>query len=277
MIFTWLRERRRRQLLEEPIPEDWLAYLDKNIPHYEYLSEEEQAVLRDDLRIFLAEKYWEGCGGLELTDEIQVTISAQASLLTLHLPQKYYPNVKSLFIYPGSYRAKRQVVGPGGVVTETMDERLGEAWQTGPVVLSWGNARDGGLNPSDGRSVVLHEFAHKLDMMNGRADGVPRLYDDEAYDRWEAVIEAEYNLLVEQSELGRATVLDDYGAQSPAEFFAVATEAFFERPRQLLRRHEGLYEVLRDYYGQDPAARLEARLADAMDDRHEPRRRRDTK
>jgi Mlc titration factor MtfA (ptsG expression regulator) len=140
-------------------------------------------------------------------------------------------------------------------VTESHSARLGEAWDWGPVVLSWRDAREGGVNPEDGRNVVFHEFAHKLDMQDGRADGYPRLRTEEDYRRWFEVMKREWDTLVAG---GRATILDDYGAESAVELFAVATEAFFERPIQLRERHLDLYRVLSEYYRQDPADRVEA-------------------
>jgi Mlc titration factor MtfA (ptsG expression regulator) len=255
---SWLRQHRRNQLLSEPFPTAWLAYLDANVSHYRYLTDPEKAKLRDDLRIFLAEKHWEGCAGLILTDEMKVTISAQACLLTLNLPHKYFPNVGSIFVYPSGYGVRVQKRGPDGAVRETTQYRLGETWHYGPVVLSWQDARCGGINPEDGRNVVFHEFAHKLDINDGRVDGVPRMHDEAAYDRWAEVMSQEYAALVQESEHGHATVLNRYGATNAGEFFAVATEAFFEKPRQMRKRHPRLYEVLCDYYCQDPAARVDA-------------------
>lgn len=257
-MIRWLRDLRRRKLLAAPFPEAWLGWLSANVPYYEHLSPEEQAALRDRFRIFVAERYWEGCGGLELTDEIKVTVAAQACLLTLHLPDEEYANVRSLFIYPSGYRMRSKRVGPAGIVTESTDYRLGEAWQDGPVVLSWQDAREGGRNPADGRNVVLHEFAHKLDMGNGRADGVPRLPDDATYDRWVRVMDAEYGALAAASASGQPALLDIYAAEGVAEFFAIATELFFERAVETAARHPRLYALLRDYYRQDPAARRAA-------------------
>ena len=258
MLFHWLRERRREKVRSAAFPERWLDYLRENVPHYTYLSDYEQEALRDDLRVFMTEKYWEGCGGLTLTDEIRVTISAQACLLILCLPRDYYPNVRSILVYPAGYRARDLAVNPAGVVTEGESHRLGEAWHDGPVILSWTDAKAGGVDPADGQNVVFHEFAHKLDMLDGAADGYPRLQTDADYRRWYKVMRREYDDLARNSETGRAALLDHYGAESAAELFAVATEAFFEKPRQMRNRHEELYALLREYYGQDPAARLDA-------------------
>jgi len=241
-----------------PFPEAWSGYLEANVPHYRYLSETEREVLQGDLRVFIAEKHWEAFGGLELTDEIRVTIAAQACLLTLCLPDNLYPNVRSIYVYPTAYVAPERTVGPDGVVTEGESVRLGEAWHGGPVVLSWSDVKSGGQILGDGHNVVFHEFAHQLDLMDGEVDGYPRLHEDGDYPRWQAAMNDEWAFLLEQAEQGRATVLDHYGATSAGELFAVATEAFFEKPRQLHERHPQLYQVLKEYYRQDPRERLEA-------------------
>ncbi len=254
MLFTWLRNRRRRKVLSTAFPAAWLEYLHKNVAHYAYLSEAEQAQLRDDLRIIIAEKNWEGCGGLQITDEVKVTIAAHACLLVLAMEHNYYDRVQSILVYPRAYRAPDDsdaLEGDHG----GGEGRLGEAWYRGPVVLSWEDARHEGQHPSEGRNVVFHEFAHQLDMLDGVIDGTPPLRDREQYQRWQEVMTAEYEQLVEASEHGRATLLDQYGATDEGEFFAVATECFFDRPEKMRRRHPQLYSLLREYYRQDPAAR----------------------
>lgn len=257
MVFGWFAERRRAEIREQPFPEEWLGYLEKNVAHYRYLSEIEQATLRDDLRILMKEKTWEGGGGLELTAEMQVTIAAEASLLLLGLDHEYYPNVESIVVYPQDYVAPARTRDPSGVVDEYGSTRLGEAWDNGPVLLSWSDARDGGRNPTDGHNVVLHEFAHKLDMRDGVADGVPKL-DDAQYETWAEVMSAEFQALVAQTEKGHKSLLDSYGATNAAEFFAVATECFFEKSVLMREHHPRLYSVLRAYYHQDPAHRIQA-------------------
>jgi Mlc titration factor MtfA (ptsG expression regulator) len=259
LVFAWFAEHRRAAMREKPFPEAWLTYLDKNVGHYPYLSESEQAILRDDLRILIAEKTWEGGGGLELTEEMQVTIAAEASLLLLGLDHEYYPNVESIVVYPTDYTAPAKTRDPSGVVDEYGSTRLGEAWDNGPVLISWSDARSDSRNPTDGHNVVLHEFAHKLDMRDGAADGVPKLENDAQYDTWAEVMSAEYQELVEQTENGHKSLLDSYGATNPAEFFAVATECFFEKSLLMEEHHPRLYTVLRDFYHQDPASRMRAR------------------
>lgn len=264
MLFSWLAEHRRQNILAEPFPSDWLAFLHRDVPHYEFLSDAEQKSLRDHVQIFVAEKTWEGCGGLELTVEMQVSIAAQACLLLLGLEHHdFYKNVDTILVYPTGYKAVQEQPGAvAGLVEAGPSFRLGEAWSRGPVVLSWSDALNGGRNPHDGRNVVMHEFAHKLDLRHGGvADGVPDLPGgQDQYDEWADVMSTEYERLVALHEHGRADVLDEYGATNPAEFFAVSTEAFFEKPRQLREKHPPLYDVLAGFYGQNTAARVEAVL-----------------
>jgi Mlc titration factor MtfA (ptsG expression regulator) len=251
MIFSWLRQRRRRRILAEPFPATWLPYLEKNVAHYRYLSEAEQARLRGDLRVVIAEKNWEGCGGLAMTDEIRVTIAAHACLLVLGMEHNDYDRVKSILVYPHGYLAE----GARGAIVDAGSGRLGEAHYRGPVILSWSEVLADGRHPCAGKNLVFHEFAHQLDMLDGAIDGTPPLKDRDAYRRWQEVMTAEYRQLIEASEHGRATLLDQYGTTNEAEFFAVATECFFDRPVPMAQRHPRLYELLRDYYRQDPAAR----------------------
>jgi Mlc titration factor MtfA (ptsG expression regulator) len=255
MVFQWLRKRRRRRLLASPFPEAWLKQLGNNVALYATLSDAEKARLRDDLRVFISEKNWEGCGGITVTDEVKVTIAAQACLLLLGMAHDYFGRVSSILVYPSGYRSPTERIGPGGI-QEEHDDRLGEAWYRGPVVLAWDTVLDESRSGSDGRNVVLHEFAHQLDFLDGSADGTPPLETSEQYTKWHEVMTAEYNRLAREADKGKPTLLDDYGATNPAEFFAVATECFFLKPRQLERRHPPLYDMLRQYYKQDPARRL---------------------
>ena len=258
MIFGWFAEHRRHKLLEQPFPEAWLAILNANLPVYALLSEEEQGRLRDILRILVAEKSWEGCGGLEMTDEIKVTIAAQASLLILNREHSYYANVESILVYPNEYRSREQRRDAAGVVNPMISGRLGESWSNGPIVLSWFDVLQGGSNSVDGNNVVFHEFAHKLDATDSDMNGVPLLENDTQVEEWSEVMQAEYEELVSAVERGHPTLLNGYGATNPAEFFAVATECFFEKPIQMQHHHARLYKVLQGYYHQDPAARIEA-------------------
>lgn len=252
-MFAWVRDRRRRKLLAGPFPPEWLAVLEGNVWQYGTLSAAEQAKLRDDLRVLAAEKNWEGCGGLRMTDEIRVTIAAYAALLVLAGSVDAYRRVISILVYPEEFLVPQETVTEGGLVVEEMEDRMGESWHDGAVVISWADVlasgrRRGGIN------VAIHEFAHQLAALSVGVDGVP-IWRRDAARRWHKVMTAEFNRLVEASEQGRATVLDDYGATDLGEFFAVATETFFERPVQLQRGHPQLYAILSEFYRQDPAGR----------------------
>ncbi len=203
--------------------------------------------------MFLAEKRFEAAGGLDLTEEMRVTIAAQACVLILHRETDYFPEVETIIVYPHAYRVPGAHVQPDGTVIEGGQERLGEAWHRGEVVLSWDDVVAGAACIEDGRNVVLHEFAHKLDDEDGRMDGAPALGTRTRYLAWARVLSREYLSLRDRAAHGRRDVLDRYGATNPAEFFAVATEAFFEKPALLAKRHPELYEQLREYYRQDPA------------------------
>jgi Mlc titration factor MtfA (ptsG expression regulator) len=258
MLFTWLKRRRRRKLLAEPFPAAWLEHLETNIAHYRLLTEAEQARLRDRLRVFIGEKEWEGCGGLAMTDEVKVTVAAQACLLVLGLEEHYFDRVVSILVYP------RQVLIPraaplGSDVALVGEEAVeGVAHYRGPVVLSWEEVLREARDPGEGRNLVFHEFAHQLDMEDGEVNGTPLLRDRELDRRWQEVMTAEYDRLCDDTDDGLPTLLDPYGATNPGEFFAVATECFFTRPAQMRRRHRALYGLFRDYFRQDPAARLSA-------------------
>lgn len=228
----------------------------ENVPAAAFLSDDERERLRRKTQIFIAEKYWEGCQGLEITDEIRVTIAAQACLLVLNFDEDIFKRLLTVLVYPNDYFAKDVSHRPGGVVVEGMSWRLGEAWHGGPVILSWPRVLQGGRDPHDGENVVFHEFAHVLDMQDHGVDGTPPLDSAEQYRTWKQVMTAEYERLIRHAERGRPTLLDQYGTKDPAEFFAVSTEAFFEQPVELQMRHPELYEVLRGFYRQDPAARM---------------------
>lgn len=257
MIFAWLRRRRRQKLLSQPFPEEWLEHLRRNVWHYRYLNVDEQARLRDRLRIFIAEKNWEGCGGLALTEEMKVTIAAQACLIVLAHDGEDYRRVQSILVYPAGYAAPSRQTELNGVVAVERSGRLGEAHYRGPVVLSWQDAKIGGRYGRDGQNVVFHEFAHQLDFLDNASDGTPLLATREQMQRWQKVMQEEYAKLVERVEHGRPTLIDDYGATNPSEFFAVITECFFEQSVEMSHRHPALYNVLRDYYRQDPAERFQ--------------------
>lgn len=252
MIFSWLRKRRRRRYLQEPFPIEWEEALERHVRFWELLSRGEQERLRDLMKVFIPEKNWEGCGGLELTVEMKAAIAAQACLLILHIPHDYYSMVETILVYPGAYLPAHPVRDENGLVTEGT-VNIGEAWHRGPVILSWEDALAGARGDTDGHNVILHEFAHKLDMMDGLVDGTPPLATRELAGRWREVMSREFEELREQTESWRAPLIDEYGATNEAEFFAVAVETFFELADEMRIRHPELYDLLKEYFGHDPA------------------------
>lgn len=256
-MFGTLRKRRRRRFEKLPFPAAWLSILQERVPYYRLLSHDEQTELRKLIRVFLAEKKFEGCGGLEITDEVRVTIAAQACILLLNREHDYYAGLHSVLVYPSSYLAPSKFVDPVGVVHEGDEGRLGEAWLRGAIILSWDDVRRDSVDFQDGRNVTLHEFAHQLDQQDGTFDGAPRLEKSSHYRSWARVLMKEYEALGEAADRGQVTLIDQYGATDPAEFFAVITEAFFESPKALKEKHPELYAELEKFFHQDPLARLE--------------------
>ena len=255
MIFKWLKQRRRAKILDTPFPESWDQVIRENVLHVRHLTPGHQDKLRRLVRIFVAEKNWEGCGGLILTDEIKVTIAAQACLLVVGMDEDWlFEHVLSILVYATGYVAPTSHASGTGMVIDAGQPRLGEAWWQGPVILSWTDSLAGGRRESPGRNLVLHEFAHQLDMMNGRiCDGTPPLKTREQHERWVSVLGPLFDQLVDDCRNGRRGLMDCYGAKNPAEFFAVITEKFFEHPVALWHQQEDAYLVLRDFYGLDPA------------------------
>lgn len=254
MFFSWLRNRRRRNLLAQPFPAAWEEILARNVRHDARLPPELRAKLRNLIKVFVAEKEWVGCGGLEMTDEIRVTIAAQACLLLLGVEDFYFDRVRTILVYPSTFVKPPEWQRHGGLIEEEEEPTLGEAWHRGPVVLSWKHVRRSGRKKDQGRNVVLHEFAHQLDGLDGEMGGTPPLRGPEEYRRWNEVVTAEFGALAESVRHGEDTWLDPYGATNEAEFFAVVTEHFFEEAAQLRKYYPELYQVLSDFYRLDPAA-----------------------
>ena len=265
-MFGLLQERHRRQILERPFPESWNPILERNVAHWKLLDDAERTHLRSLVQVFIAEKQWDGCGGLELTDEIQVTIAGLACLLLLGLDHMLYSNVKMICVYRSTVVAPGQrSVDPSGIAMQGPEVPIyGQAILRGPVVLVWDAVLRGAHHPERGHNVVYHEFAHKLDMLDGCVNGTPPLAERAQYERWVAVCTREYQELRRCASTGKRTLLDAYGSTNPGEFFAVITECFFDKPLQMKRRHQELYSLLQEFYRQDPAAR-EARHSPAHD------------
>jgi Mlc titration factor MtfA (ptsG expression regulator) len=240
-----------RRALARPLAPEALAHLRRYVPIHDRMAPDLQRQLQRLVVHFLHTKKFVGCAGLEVTDEMRVAIAGQACLLLLNRPTKVYRPLTTILLYPGAFAAPRRDVGPGGVVTDFRQTMLGESWQDGRVVLSWEDAARGAL-AWDGHNVVLHEFAHQLDSESGATNGAPYLGSRENYRSWAEVLSRDYAHLRHAAWLGsQDSVLDHYGASSPAEFFAVATESFFGKPWQLAARHPALYEELSRYYRVD--------------------------
>ena len=231
---------------------EWKAILQEHLPLYSRFPDELRSCVHEKIARFVTTTYFEGCGGLELTDEMILSVAGQACMLIVNHEGDPYPNLKSVLFYPSTFSSVQKGVNDAGVVTSEVVHRLGESWSNGTVVLAWDSVARGVRNISDGRNVTFHEFTHELDQEDGRADGVPYLEEPQAYHTWGEVVGNGYLKLVYKAERRKKSVMDHYGATNMAEFFAVATESFFEKPGQMNKKHPVLYQESKDYYRLDP-------------------------
>ena len=261
-----VRHRERSRLLARPFPPAWREVLERNVPLVRRLGADQRSRLEDHVQRFLLDVSFEGCGGLEIDDEIRVTIAGQACLLTLGREellsprrgaQALFPKLRSVLVYPSTYSSEGERFTEGGFVEAGEQHRLGESWHQGYVVLAWDAVLHGASEVGDGHNVVLHEFAHQLDQEDGVADGVPLFDHPLRYGQWARILERDFEKLVARSSQGTNTVLDAYGATNKAEFFAVATETFFEKPHALRRRYPELYDLLREFFQLEPTQWVE--------------------
>jgi Mlc titration factor MtfA (ptsG expression regulator) len=248
-----LRARRRRALLARHFPDTWRQMLEESVPLYRCLPQNLKPQLHGLIHLFLDDKTFIGCLGQQITEQIKVTIAAQACILLLNRQTKVYPRLNTIYVYPSSYIVDSKH-HEDGLVIEGKDVRLGESWHNGPVVLAWDSIAHAAAGVHQGHNVVIHEFAHQLDQEDGEMNGTPLLDSPSAYKTWAEIFEDEYEKLCDAVEYHQYTILDDYGTTDPAEFFAVATEAFFEKPSLLHQYNPRLYEELEKYYKLDPAA-----------------------
>jgi Mlc titration factor MtfA (ptsG expression regulator) len=246
----WTQWKRRRVLGRHAIDDGLWRRTVLGLPFLGELERDDAARLRELTLLFLAEKAFSGTQGLEPSDAMRVAIAAQASLLILNLGLDWYDDWVGIVVYPGDFRVRRRDVDDTGVVHEWNDTLAGEAMPGGPVVLSWDSAAH-----ATEMNVVVHEFAHKLDMRNGAADGLPPLHADMDRRAWHDAFRVAYDGVCDAIDRGRETWLDPYAAEHPSEFFAVLSEAFFERPQETRRRYPDVYDQLRLFYRQDPARR----------------------
>ncbi len=255
----WLADRRRQRIRAQPFPAAWRDILKRRVPYVRALPADLQLLLKQHIQVFVAEKAFIGCDGLQITDEMRVTIAAQACLLILNRPRGYYPKLRQILVYPGSFVVQREHTDGAGVSHQGRQVLAGESWSEGQVILSWRDTLQDAATPGDGRNVVIHEFAHQLDQETGTANGAPILAKREHYARWAQVLGAEYQQL--QARAGRPgwredqdgeSLFSDYGATDPAEFFAVISEVFFEQPQRMADQHPALYQELAQFYRLEP-------------------------
>jgi len=250
-LFWWPGWQRRR-VMTRAFPAPWQQILHDNLPYYARLPENLRQRLQQRILWFLHEKTFVACGGLQLSDEMRITIAAEACLLTLHQTGNDYARLRFIYLYPSAYKAANREVTAAGVVSEHTQHRLGESWHDGKVVLSWDDVSRGSSNFGDGENVVLHEFAHQLDQASGDSNGAPLLRSAQSYQQWAKVLAHEFEALQQDARHGHRSTMKHYGATNPAEFFAVATEHFYEQPEAMQQQHPQLFQQLQTYYGLDP-------------------------
>ena len=257
-LLTWLlreplfAEWRRARVRRQPFPAEWRQILRARVPYFRTLPADLQLQLKKRVQVFLAEKPFIGCAGLVVTDEMRVTIAAQACLLILNRRTDLFANLRQVLVYPGAFVVDKVRADGAGVAHERRTALAGESWSLGQVILSWQDTLDGAAAPGDGCNVVIHEFAHQLDQANGPANGAPYLPGKARRARWQEVFDAEFRTLQQRVAAGQVSLLNDYGGVDPAEFFAVASEVFFEQPQRLAAEHAALYRELSRFYRVNP-------------------------
>lgn len=248
----WRKTRRRKQVAAKPFPKAWRSILRKRLPFFSALPTDLQLQLKRHIAVFIDEKTFIGCNGMVINDEIKVIISAQACLLLLNRKTDFYPKLKEILVYPDAFFVNNQHTDASGIVWQHRNLLAGESWELGKVVLSWKNTLAGAAIPNDGNNVVIHEFAHQLDQEDGHANGAPILQHSQDYITWSAVLSQAFTALQQAANTGAPSLFNYYGATNPAEFFAVATETFFERPDDLFQQHPQLYQELSRFYQLNP-------------------------
>jgi Mlc titration factor MtfA (ptsG expression regulator) len=246
------RTYQRRKIGNMPFKKEWRKIIQQRIPYFRQMPADLQLQLKQHIQVFLAEKNFIGCNGVNITDEIRVTVAAQACLLLLNRKTNFYPKLQSILVYPRAFVRDQQSKDVSGVQFTQKTVLAGESWDYGKVVLSWQDTLDGAKIPDDGHNVVIHEFAHQLDQENGRANGAPILDKGQNYKDWSEVFSTQFEQLQKNVKTGSPSLFDYYGATNPAEFFAVASEVFFEKSKQFNHEHPKLYRQLKQYYQVDP-------------------------
>lgn len=239
---------RHWRIARRPFPAEWRRVLRERVPYVATMPADLQLQLKKRMQVFLAEKPFIGCGGLAVTEEMRVVVAAQACLLLLNQRGARFEDLRQILLYPGPFVVDRSRTDAMGLQHEQRQVLQGESWQQGQVILSWPDVLEGAAEPGDGRNVVIHEFAHQRDQENGGANGAPWLPNAMRRKRWARVMGREYAALRRRVSVGEETLLDPYGATAPAEFFAVASEVFFEQPGLLAQQHPALYREFSGFY-----------------------------
>lgn len=248
------KSRKRESIASTPFPLEWRKILRKNLPFFYKMPADLQLQLKDKMQIFLSEKTFVGREGQEIDDEVRVTIAAQACMLLLNRKTDFYPFLKTIVVYPSAFITRHTQTDASGAQNENPRVLLGESWNRGQVILSWYHSASGGADFEDGQNLVIHEFAHQLDGESGATNGAPPLSSEQSYKDWAAILSQEFEHLRRRAQQGRSTLLDKYGTTNPAEFFAVASEIFFEKPQEFEDEHKALYDQLKEYYAVHPAS-----------------------
>ena len=252
-----LRAYQRRTVWQRPFPARWRKVLRRRVPIFQRLPVDLQLQLKKHMQVFIAEKTFIGCGGLKVTEDMRVVVAAQACLLLLNRPADCFRNVRQILMYPQAFVVNRSSTDFAGVQQDHRQALSGESWTQGQVILSWQDTLEGAAIADDGRNVVIHEFAHQLDQENGKATGAPLPnLGDHRYNakRWQAVMAQGFADLQHEAQNDIQGLLNHYGAQDPAEFFAVVSEAFFEQGAALGSHYPAVYAELQAYYKVNPAA-----------------------
>ena len=235
-----------------PFRQEWETYLQTNLPLYASLPQDLRTRLNDKISEFIPRVYWEGAKGLELTGEMIATIAAQACLLTLNMTGNPYSGLRTVIVFPKAFIHESTSSDKSGTLTDRRHRVSGLSYSSGTISLAWEETEQGGRVMNDGYNVVFHEFAHQLDQADGYSNGAPILRRPQDYAEWNQIMRREYDRLVDSSTNGKPSLLDPYGATNPAEFFAVATEAFFEKAGRLHKHNPDLYRIMQQYYQLDP-------------------------
>lgn len=249
-LFQFLK---RRWLLQKPFPESWLRILEKEVPYYQKLPERYREILKQRMRVFIDEKLFEGCGGLKMTEQMKVIISAYACVLIIGETSDYYPDLQAILVYPDDYIAPVHDEDHAGIITTGSEARKGESWSMGNIVLSWRDIQQNIYDENHNQNLIFHEFAHQLDQRYGLTAGITLEGEIAQKNEWNDILAQSYNELRRKGKQKRNSVLDEYGATEPAEFFSVATEAFFINPNELMKESSKLYQQLLNFYKIDPS------------------------